>query len=114
MKKAIDEVTLEALLGSIEKWRKIAYENEVDAGDENCPLCQTFRYCSDCIIEINVQSCGCNYIYDKWSDHHWQNHPDEMDDADYLRVQCDECKRLAIAEYKFLKRMLPSGTNQNP
>jgi hypothetical protein len=107
MKKAVDEVTLEALLGSIEKWRKIAYENGIDAGDENCPLCQTFS-CGECIINANTPDCMyCNYIYGKWSDHQYNEHDGNHH---YQHVQCDECKRLAIAEYKFLKRMLPSGT----
>lgn len=39
--------TLEALLGSIAKWRGIVAGTMKDEGQDNCPLCQTF-YRGDC------------------------------------------------------------------
>lgn len=38
----MDDVTREALEGSIKKWEAIVDGSGIDAGPQNCPLCQMF------------------------------------------------------------------------
>lgn len=61
--------TLEALKGSIEKWRTIVEENGYDEGTANCPLCRLFRYndCVGCPVSAATGNEGCHGSpYDNW------------------------------------------------
>lgn len=107
---AMEAETLEALEGSIEKWRKIAYENGPDRGSANCPLCDLFNTrhgCSGCPVQGRTAAHYCAHTpYDDWTDYFCQNehHLDK-------RVFDDESKRLAIEEYAFLKSLLPEASD---
>jgi hypothetical protein len=61
--------TLEALKGSIEKWRKIVEEDGVGKGIDDCPLCQMFwggtKSCQGCPVHA-VSGDGCNHT--PWED----------------------------------------------
>ena len=51
----MNKETLEALKGSIEKWRKIVEEGDEDRGSSSCPLCQLFLLRDDvCTFIVSV------------------------------------------------------------
>jgi hypothetical protein len=98
--------TKTALLGSIEKWEKIADATGVDRGAENCPLCQKFlknrgvtgKACAGCPVK---ESTGMQYCdgtpYSEWL----QRNPTTP------RVVRDHAtKRIALKEVKFLRSLL--------
>lgn len=107
-KEVIDE-----LLGSIEKWRKIAYEDGVDNGGKNCPLCQLFIYkyrtgCGGCpvCVKTGLTEChGTPYIQ-------WDAMFDEMPYCVPARISelpeedQDKAKQCAIEEMNFLISLL--------
>jgi len=53
----MNKETLEALKGSIEKWKKIATGKGVDEGWKNCPLCRLFIIdgCRNCPVKLKTQ-----------------------------------------------------------
>jgi hypothetical protein len=67
----MDEKTLTALEGSIEKWEKIACGTGEDLQSDNCPLCQVFLVknfnCSGCPVYEKTGTMSCeNSPYDVW------------------------------------------------
>ena len=110
--------TLEALRGSIRKWRLIVIGEGVDRGAENCPLCALFdTEDADCI--------GCP-VYEKTGEHGCGNTPytkfADAEDTDYYiftggylepsfehRVIGPRSQQVAIDEYNFLVSLLPEG-----
>ena len=59
--------TLAALRGSIEKWDRIAAQEDVDRGTDNCPLCSIFwgrrgdrgNHCEGCPVFIATGAISC-------------------------------------------------------
>lgn len=100
--------TLKALQGSIQKWQNIVDGTGVDAGIENCPLCEIFNLpngCRGCPVreKVDTDYCG-NTPFFNWAQHHFRKH--------YCRPSkvysdCLDCERLAKAELEFLKSLLP-------
>jgi hypothetical protein len=98
--------TLEALKGSIEKWRKIVEEGGVDQGDRNCPLCKLFNRCREgggcagCPVDDASIGKGCNNTpYEEW-----QTLVEDDGDA---TANTDEKMIAARAELDFLRSLLP-------
>jgi hypothetical protein len=76
----MDPITLNALLGSIAKWRGIVDQTTVDEGPTNCPLCRQFineehpdytegtpedvgsapAQCWGCPVQAKVFDTGCD------------------------------------------------------
>ena len=52
----MDKATREALLGSIEKWRRIVAGTGEDLGWKNCPLCTMYYHggCEGCPVAEKV------------------------------------------------------------
>ena len=100
--------TLKALEGSIEKWRKIAYEDGEDRSTNNCPLCSIFSHkpkCGDCPVRLktNIQACA-RTPYEKWALHHQEK---KSHTTQPYKVECSTCKNIAKAELKFLRSLRP-------
>lgn len=57
----MDDATREALLGSIEKWRRIVAGTGEDLGWENCPLCTMYYHggCEGCPVAEKVENILC-------------------------------------------------------
>ena len=107
----MNKKTLEALLGAIEKWEKIAEGKGIDEGTENCPLCKMFATgemgCPGCPVSIRTGASGCNYTpYADWVIHHKTAH--DKFNTPYA-AECEDCKRLARKEVEFLRSLLPEG-----
>ena len=120
----MDERTLTALKGSVEKWVAIERGDGNDFGTLNCPLCKLFvlaspRGCDGCPVKAETGQGGCGgspygafvdaLIYDE--DRRWRNITciDEapLDEAPRL-------KRLARDEREFLESLLPDATEPLP
>jgi hypothetical protein len=90
--------TLEALKGSIEKWRKIVEEGGEDRGRWNCPLCTLFfkNCCLDCPVRDATSAPNCHETpYDDWSK------------LDAYTADTPLEKERARAELNFLRSLLP-------
>ena len=103
----MDNKTLKALEGSIEKWRKIIEDGADDGGPADCPLCEIFIWgdssCKGCPVANAVGIGGCRETpYTIWSDHQANKHDDQIH-----AVNCPECERIARAELKFLEGLRP-------
>jgi hypothetical protein len=103
--------TLEALKGSIEKWRKIVEEGGEDRGEDNCSLCSLFllvKDCDGCPINDVTKSAtkwraGCTGSpYDQWR--RLQN--DHSKSAEW-KADSPEKLEAARAELDFLRSLLP-------
>lgn len=108
----MDDRTLEALKGSIEKWQRIVVSTGVDKGAKNCPLCNLFYRRDD--LNVNDNCCGCpvaektgkkfciNTPYDDWVDYQERQSPSNSGRAD-----TSERLIAARAELAFLESLLP-------
>jgi len=107
----VNPETLEALQGSIQKWRDIVAETEEDNFADNCALCQRFNQsgCKTadgelCPVAIRANMDGCDNT--PWVEWHFQQvrwghrHQDRRADTDELRA-------LAQVELDFLISLLP-------
>lgn len=94
--------TLTALQGSIQKWERIVKGTGIDMGKKDCPLCVLF-YCNGCLIEKKGYYHCLGTPYQKWYDHHIIEH----NTYSKLDIECSTCRKLAKAELKFLKSLLP-------
>jgi len=96
--------TLEALKGSIAKWKAIANGTGGDWGGGNCPLCKLFAVghneCVGCPVKAETGRIGClGSPWDQWS---------ELQAGDYpWKATSKAKKRAARAELKFLRSLLP-------
>lgn len=101
----MNKKTLKALLGSIKKWHKIVIGKGTDKGEDNCPLCELFDdECEDCPVSKKVNDTCCySTPYRDWSKHRRGEHYGKMID----KVYCTVCKKLALAELRFLINLLP-------
>lgn len=102
----ISKKQMKALDGSIEKWDQIRNRQDIDKGQNNCPLCRLYnrgKSCKQCVIYLETGKRFCDGTpYQEWITHHKLCHPEN-------KVQkankCTECNRLANAEYEFLKEL---------
>ena len=98
--------TLEALLGSIEKWTQIV--NGTTAEDRrinNCPLCTMFLHnnCLECPVSKATGVSDCkNSPYVPWKSHRYNCI------SRHHAPGCEECLRLAKDELAFLVGLLPN------
>lgn len=112
--KMMDEKTITALKGSIEKWKKVADGSGKDEGQYNCPLCAVFFGkigCEGCPVRTATGHECCNGTpYREWERHHHVDHPIELLWSQTVQsIQCPECKKLAMAELEFLQGLFPTG-----
>lgn len=102
----ISKRAMKALEGSIEKWRKIDEEGGMDAGTENCPLCELYfiiwNGCERCPIKMKTTKKECiGTPHPKWCDHQKKVHNISVKAGKVS--DCSTCTRLARAELKFLR-----------
>lgn len=106
----MNKKTLCALRGSIKKWEAILSKKGQDDGHDNCPLCKLFHQrgsdCPKCPVALVSSRTHCiETPYERWMTHHGNvHHPWQ---AHNLSVQCPACSRIAKAELRFLKSLLP-------
>lgn len=106
MKKELNSLDL-----SILKWKKIVNEDGVDKGSTNCALCQEFIednlwVCEGCPVKEKTGRLGCQDTpWEEWHNHHVMNHGFDPKSQMELRVECPECKKLALKELKFLESL---------
>jgi hypothetical protein len=104
----MDNKTLVALKGSVEKWQKIVDRSGIDYYADNCPLCTLFNLpgmrCKDCPVRDKTKLHACGKTpYSEWSNHHRREHPY----CSPRKIQCTTCEQLAREELEFLKSLLP-------
>ena len=102
-----------AILASIRKWEGIVKGRGIDKGDENCALCKyadkqattAGADCYVCPVGRKKLTTGCRGTpYAEWFDHHIKaDHPW----INGWKVSCPTCLKIAKAEVKFLKSLLP-------
>jgi hypothetical protein len=95
----MDERTLEALKGSIEKWEAIVAGTGEDRGWRNCPLCLIFNnpeidpdgliQCAGCPVNESTGHTGC-------------------EGTPYDRYHYERTQEAACAELDFLRSLLPA------
>jgi hypothetical protein len=106
----MDAKTLEALRGSIAKWKAIVDGTGKDYGGDNCPLCRLFYDGREYDESLECEGCpvrehsGDQYCwgtpYEKWS---------ELTKNSRGRANTPEKKAAAQAELDFLISLLPEG-----
>ncbi len=110
----MDKRTEKALRGSIKKWFRIAYNRGKDFGSVNCDLCELFvkndgcEGCDGCPVFINTGYDECQGS--PWEE--WNNYlriTNRQHIATGLHVIDEHSQKLAIAEYEFLKSLLPGN-----
>jgi hypothetical protein len=104
----LDEITKEALKGSIEKWKKIESGLGIDQGQDNCPLCQLFckRFgCDKCPVNLKSHHACGGTPYFKWSEHFEKAHG--ITNNYQIQEGCMKCRVLAGKELDYLKSLLP-------
>jgi hypothetical protein len=98
--------TLEALKGSIEKWRKIVEEGEINRASNDCPLCAMFirADCEGCPIKQATAQRFCKgtpyFDFEYWDD-------DAYEANQTGRADTDDKMVAARAELDFLRSLLP-------
>jgi hypothetical protein len=106
----MDEQTLAALRGSIEKWKEIECHDGRDLGTANCPLCKLFfvKDCSGCPVReaTGVRGCGSTPydLFDGEIGKYMEAH-----DVWLHIAWTDELADLARQEREFLESLLPEG-----
>lgn len=104
-RRSMNDKTLTALRGSIEKWRKIVAGTDADRGAENCALCQAFFCCEGCPVAeaAHADSCGNTPFEDAWAPI-----AERGADGGYWAIT-EEQKAAAQKELDFLISLLPTG-----
>jgi len=98
----MDERTLKALNGSIEKWEGIVAGSTHDMGVENCPLCKKFIHheCEGCPVRHKSGHRYCAATaYSKW----------KALGGMFNTAYAPSLKGAAQAELDFLRSLLPEG-----
>lgn len=106
-----EQIILEAIEGSIQKWTDIRYNNGVDDGPENCPLCMLFRNdeCVNCpILKLTEYPYCDNTPYEEW-DTLWMKSDDSDPDCNLKNaseiINEKEAKKIVDKEIQFLKSL---------
>ena len=106
----MDQKTMEALEGSIEKWQKIVDGTGRDESISNCPLCIEFfkNGCRGCPVYRKTEVAICRDTpYDDWSKVPLDLPYNDRNGYTHTRASL----RAAKAELKFLKSLLPARHN---
>jgi len=105
----MDAKTLKALKGSIGKWEGVVAGTEREHASWNCPLCQISKgSCDACPVKIKTKCDSCeDSPFIDWDVHQRIKHDKWM--GSFRKVLCPTCLRLARAELRFLKSLLPKG-----
>lgn len=103
----MDDRTLTALKGSIEKWEKIVEGMGIDRGVSNCPLCRLFNtyesMCKGCPVYERTKKRACGGTpYNDWVRARW-------DAGLARRAETPALMAAAKAELDFLRSLLPEG-----
>lgn len=105
---------LTALQRSIRKWKQIAAGKAVSYGTDNCALCRKFHpeynmgknSCEGCPVrEVTGQDECLDTPFSAWQTHLHNSHKDRFEDA--VQPGCELCVDIALAEYNFLRALLP-------
>ena len=99
--------TLKALKGSIKKWEKIVAGTGWEQANWNCPLCQiSDGSCDLCPVKIKTGKDSCEGSpFCGWDIHQIDVHDQWM--GSVRKALCPTCRKLARAELRFLKSLLP-------
>lgn len=63
------EDDMNAIDGSIKKWKDIVFNGDNDYGERNCELCGSNYDCMTCPVYFYTRESGCkNSPYDHWTD----------------------------------------------
>ncbi len=105
----MDAATLEALEGSIAKWRAVADGTGVDDGTENCPLCVRFygkgKLCAGCPVREKTGEPYCDDTpYEVWDG---MQYALDRDFSDSYVADTPELKAIALKEVAFLEALRP-------
>lgn len=108
----MDAKTLEALNGSIEKWKAIATGDGEDHGADNCPLCQMFNnaeseFCVGCPVFETTGREGC----DDTPYHAWLKIGEHISALAGRKATTERAKEVALEEVRFLESLLPLAVN---
>ena len=109
----MDERTLTALKGSIDKWKRIALGEINDQGSRNCPLCQEFsvggKGCVGCpIAEETGRTLCCGSPYMDVQDE--INLDEPLDSRNkYGWTFSENAKKQALAFRDWMVKLLPEG-----
>ena len=106
--------TLEAIKGSIEKWRKIVEEETENRGADDCPLCALFlnrrdlnnNPCAGCPINERTGQIFCRDTPCR----DFEDHDDKTNNT--CRADTDEKMIAARAEIDFLRSLLPKEASE--
>ena len=117
MAEQMNQETLEALKGSIEKWEGIYAGTGVDEGTDNCDLCLMFRevdenyygiICPQCPVREETSEHGCKKTpHQVFVDYVQKREDFDLDSG--CKVFDEKSKQLALDELNFLKSLLPDG-----
>ena len=108
----MNEITLKALKGSVEKWHNILHHDGEDNLRGNCPLCMEFSdiKCRGCPVAEKVGKVGCDGTpYEGWSI--LQN---DLDCIAPYKIQGSATREAAQAEYDFLKDLYIEALEATP
>lgn len=106
MKMKRTKTRLQALKGSIRKWKLIVDGKGVDNGGDNCPLCQKYRefYCEKCPVMKATEETSCDGSpYENWM---WFSVRARKPGL-LPKVVDVNTRNAAKAELAFLKSLLP-------
>jgi len=112
----MNEITLKALKGSVEKWYNILHREDEDNLAENCPLCVEFRKggCKGCPVSKKAGENFCHRTpWEEWINHQHSEHG-ESDIDNCYKIYCDTCRKLAQAEYDFLRDLYIEALESTP
>lgn len=108
--------TLNALRGSIQKWREIVAGTRPDLGAKDCPLCHLFNnddteyMCKGCpdMDRVSVGAC-LDTPYAQWSELKDREIKDKQRRLNDHTASTPASKAAAQAELDFLISLLPEG-----
>lgn len=104
----MDSKTLEALKGSIEKWKGILVGEIEDEGISNCPLCRLHHKnrCRGCPVSEKTGKDNCTGTpYDIWVFHQFRR--EDWGNQQAWKATDKRSKVLAQREIDFLEDLLP-------
>jgi hypothetical protein len=113
-----DDKTIEALKGSIEKWRRIREEDGIDNGSRDCPLCDIYWKEVDLENDENIEvRCFFCPVYESTGQHacegspykKWRSYLKEAVTKGIISymVYDEVSEELALDMEEFLKGLMP-------
>ena len=115
----MDSKTLNALRGSIQKWRNIVNGIETDKGSDNCPLCWIFIFnkgnnepCHGCPVRERTGYTGCkNTPYTYYSRLKFDSEKSNFLPNELLNHK-ERMRQTAKDELDWLITLLPEGVKR--